>query len=302
MKALPTLCLALLLSACQPADRPLGPAASSAADDAGFRVLVYSRTAGYRHRSIEFGIQAIRELGEAHGFAVDASEDPAAFSPQNLAQYATLIFLNTTLDVLDNEAQKAALVDYMENGGGYVGIHSAADTHHDWDFYGELVGAQFLAHPVHNQPGSLYVEDPQHPSTAHLGESWSLPLEEFYSFKSNPRGAVRVLLRIDESGYMQEPNTSCDPRGPSFPQGYDGVMGDHPMSWCHDKFGGRAWYTALGHEPYLYLDADYRQHILSGILIAAGRQAASCAVNDKPAEVPAYREPELIGCENQLLP
>ncbi len=294
-----SLLLILSLAACRGGDREPG-APPPELEDGEFRVLVYSRTVGFRHASIEVGIPTIRQLGASNGFSVDASEDPEDFSPENLAQYAAVIFLNTTLDVLDTPAQQEALVQYIETGGGFVGIHSAADTHHDWPFYGELVGAQFLAHPVANQPGSLLVEDPEHPSTSFLGDSWNLPLEEFYSFKSNPRGAVRVLLRIDESGYLQEPNTSCDPSGPTFPQGYSGVMGDHPMAWCHDKFAGRAWYTALGHEPYLYLDSQFRAHLLSGILIAARRLAASCEINDAPEGVPPYMPPELEACENQL--
>ncbi len=293
--------LLLGLTACRGGDRVPGTP-PPAVEEGEFRVLVYSRTAGFRHASIEVGIPTIQQLGADNGFSVDASEDPAVFNTDNLAQYATVIFLNTTLDVLDTAEQRDALQQYIETGGGFVGIHSAADTHHGWPFYGELVGAQFLAHPVTNQPGSLMVEDPEHPSTAFLGNSWNLPLEEFYSFKSNPRGAVRVLLRIDESSYLQEPNTSCDPSGPTFPQGYSGVMGDHPMAWCHDKFEGRAWYTALGHEPYLYLDSSFRAHLLSGILIAARRLAANCTVNEAPDGVPPYQPPQLEACENQLAP
>ncbi|MEQ1438528.1 ThuA domain-containing protein [Fontimonas sp. SYSU GA230001] len=300
-----TVLLLSLLAACG-ASRDDAPSPSPGPGSGGnepFKVLVYSRTAGFRHPSIAIGIPVIEQLGADHGFTVDATEDPTAFTPQNLAQYAALVFLNTTLDVLDTEAQKTALQDYIAAGGGFVGIHSAADTFHGWPFYGELVGAQFLSHPVLNQPGTLAVEDTSHPSTSFLGaDSWSLPLEEFYSFKTNPRGAVRVLLRIDESGYLQQPNTSCDPSGPTFPMGYSGRMGDHPMAWCHDRFAGRAWYTALGHEPYLYLTPDYQQHILSGILIAARRLEASCAVNAKPDGVPEYTPPELVGCETQVLP
>lgn len=298
-RVLLSLTLLLALAACR-SDGGL-EAGPPQLEEGPFKVLVYSRTAGFRHASIEVGIPVIQQLGADNDFEVDASEDPAVFTPENLAQYAVVIFLNTTLDVLDTPEQMAALEGFMASGGGYVGIHSAADTHHDWPFYGELVGAQFLAHPVLNQPGTLANEDPAHPSTAHLGESWSLLLEEFYSFKTNPRGDVRVLLRIEEDSYLQQPNTSCDPSGATFPQGFSGVMGDHPMAWCHDKFAGRAWYTALGHEPYLYLTDDFQAHILSGILIAARREAASCAVNDKPEGVPGYMPPVLEGCENQLL-
>ncbi len=267
--------------------------------DGRFRALLYTRTAGFRHPSIPAGIQTIQELGDLNNFGVDATEDPNAFTPENLDNYELVIFLNTTLDVLDGNQQQA-FEAFVRGGGAFVGVHSAADTEHDWPFYGELVGAYFLAHPVLNQPGTVHVEDPYHPSVAHLDNPWEIRLEEFYSFKSNPRGRVRVLLSLDESTYRQEPNTSCDPSGPTFPQGYDGKMGDHPVSWCHDRFAGRAWYTALGHEVYLYGLPAFRQHLLKGIMTATRRVPARCDAESKVPE-PAY-VPVLEACENQLLP
>ncbi len=271
-------------------------------DDGPFKVLVYSRTTGFRHTSIEVGQQVITLLGEGNDFSVDISEDPAVFTVENLKQYAVVVWLNTTLTVLDTAEQRAAFEDFIAGGGGYVGIHSAADTEYDWPFYEQLVGAHFLAHPVLNQPGRLQVEAPDHPSVAHLGGEWFIPLEEFYSFRSNPRGQTRILLNIDESSYTRQPNTSCDPTGATFPQGYAANMGDHPISWCHDNLGGRAWYTALGHSEYLYLDADYQQHILVGILTAARRVAADCALRPAPENTPAFIQPELQGCENLVVP
>jgi len=239
-----------------------------------FKVLVYSRTAGFRHTSIEPGIAALGEIGSANGFAVDATEDPSVFTAANLRQYAVVLFLNTTLTVLDTEAQRQALQGFMAAGGGYVGIHSAADTEHDWPWYGSLVGAYFKSHPV-QQVGRFRIEAADHPSVAHLANPYTI-FDEFYSFKTNPRGTVRVLMNIDEASYQQNPNTSCLPESPTFPNGVSGVMGDHPMSWCHDRMGGRAWYTALGHEAGLYQLPDFRQHLLQGILTAARRVPADC--------------------------
>lgn len=258
----------LLLSGC---DRGSG---LSDPGSGPFKVLVYSRTAGFRHASIEPGIAALREIGSANGFAVDATEDPSVFNAANLRQYAVVLFLNTTLTVLDTEAQRQALQGFMAAGGGYVGIHSAADTEHDWPWYGALVGAYFKSHPV-QQVGRLSIEAADHPSVAHLANPYTV-FDEFYSFKTNPRGTVRVLMNIDEASYQQNPNTSCLPESPTFPNGVSGVMGDHPMSWCHDRMGGRAWYTALGHEAGLYQLPDFRQHLLQGILTAARRVPADC--------------------------
>lgn len=272
----------------------IAPAAAQTSDES-FAVLVFSRTAGFRHVSIPEGIEAIRSLGAENNFEVEATEDPAAFDDDTLARFAVVVFLNTTGDVLERD-QQAAFERYMAAGGSWVGIHSAADTEYEWGFYGKLLGgAYFKNHPV-QQPGVIVNEAPDHPSTAHLPERWQLPLEEFYSFRRNPRPNVRVLLNIDESTYAQDPNTSNLPSEetfPEFPEGETGTMGDHPMSWCHEIAGGRAWYTALGHENYLYRTPDYRAHILGGILTAAGRLEADCRPRTAaaPGSSPPATEP-----------
>lgn len=266
-----------------------------------FKLLLFTKTTGFRHPSIEVAVPVVQEMGVNNGFEVDHTEDANVFNPANLAQYEAVFFLNTTLEVL-NEDEQTAFEDYITGGGAFIGVHSAADTEHDWPFYGEVVGAYFMAHPVANQPGNVRIEDAEHPSVAHLSDPWFIPLEEFYSFKSNPRGQVRVITSIDESGYLQEPNTSCDPSGATFPEGFSGKMGDHPLTWCHDKFAGRAWYTAIGHEPYLYHWPEYQQHLLNGILTATRRVEASCEINAKPDDIPEYTPPVLEACENQLMP
>lgn len=270
--------------------------------DGPFKMLVFSHTAGFRHPSIPFGQQMLQDLADANDFTVDLTEDSTQFTSENLAQYEAVFFLNTTSDVF-NEEQENAFESFITNGGAFVGVHSAADTEHGWPFYGELVGSYFLTHPVANQPGTIIVEDTEHPTVSHVAPQWDIaPVEEFYSFKTNPREEVRVLTRVDESSYMQEPNISCDPSSnPTFPAGgFSGSTGDHPMTWCHDKFAGRAWYTALGHEISLYQDADYQRHVLHGIFTATRRIAASCEVLPKPADAPEYIEPFQEDCQNQL--
>src|SRR5262249_17301807 len=112
-----------------------------------FKVLIFSATAGFRHASIPNGIAAIQKLGAANNFAVDTTEDATQFNGTNLAQYAAIIFMSTTGDVLTNAPQMTALQHYMQAGGGWVGIHSASDTLHNWQWYGDLVGAYFVNHP-----------------------------------------------------------------------------------------------------------------------------------------------------------
>lgn len=241
-----------------------------AAGEPEFEVLVFSRTETFRHTSIPDGLAMLRELGAEHDFAVEATEDPTRFTGRNLKRFEAVIFLLTTGDVLDRPQQRALRRYMKRRGGGYVGIHSAADTEHEWPFYGRLVGAWFKSHPI-QQPADFVTEARTHPATAHLEPRFNV-FDEHYSFKSNPREDVRVLLSIDESTYSPDPNTSHLPGGP----GESGVMGDHPMSWCHDNTGGRAFYTALGHESYLYHLDWYRTHVLGGILTAAKLVKAGC--------------------------
>jgi hypothetical protein len=231
------------------------------------RVLVYSHTTGFRHASIPVGVATIEQLGSENGFAVEASEDPAAFTDKNLGRFTAVVFLNTTAEVM-TPAGRTALRRFVLAGGGWAGVHSAADTEYDWPFYTRLLaGGRFLAHPL-EQPGVIVRESATHRSTAHIPERWQIPVEEFYSFTSNPRDRARVLLSIDESSYLQDPNTSHLP-SQTFPDDYEpvsGVMGDHPMSWQHRVGDGLSWYTALGHEVNMYLDPTYRRHLLGGLL------------------------------------
>ena len=245
----------------------LGLTGAAAGPGRAHRVLVYSRTGGYRHASIPVGVATVEQLGAENGFAVEASEDPAVFTDRNLRRFTAVVFLNTTAEVMTPRGREA-LRRFVLDGGGWAGVHSAADTEYDWPFYTRLLaGGRFLAHPL-EQPGVIVRESARHISTRHLPERWQIPLEEFYSFKANPRDRANVLLSIDESTYQQDPNTTHLP-SEEYPDGYEpvsGVMGDHPMSWQHRVGDGLSWYTALGHEVNMYLDPAYRQHLLGGLL------------------------------------
>ncbi|MFH8379305.1 ThuA domain-containing protein [Streptomyces cyaneofuscatus] len=236
---------------------PAAPArAAAAAADPAYDVLVFSKTAGFRHDSIPAGIAALRQLGAANNFTVTATEDAAAFTPANLTGYEAVVFLSTTGDVL-NAAQQTAFEGYIEAGGGYVGIHAAADTEYDWTWYGGLAGALFKSHP-HIQPATVKVEDRAHDATAHLGPTWQRT-DEWYDYRTNPRSSAHVLASLDESTYS------------------GGTMGgDHPIAWCKDYRGGRAFYTGGGHTQESYADSAFRRHLLGGIRWAAEMTEADC--------------------------
>ncbi|WP_405574022.1 ThuA domain-containing protein [Streptomyces sp. NBC_01167] len=229
---------------------------NSAPDRTAKRVLVFSKTAGFRHDSIATGVAALKELGKSSNITVDATEEAGQFTTSNLARYDAVAFLSTTGDVLNADQQKA-FENYVATGGGYMGIHAAADTEYDWKFYGGLVGAYFASHPQ-IQPATVRVEDHTHPSTAHLDEAWERT-DEWYNYRTNPRDQARVLATMDETTYQ------------------GGTMkGDHPIAWCQTYEGGRAFYTGGGHTKESYAEPAFKQHLLGGLRYASGQVKADC--------------------------
>jgi type 1 glutamine amidotransferase len=214
------------------------------------RVLIFSKTKGFHHASIAVGIPAIIKLGQDNNFDVDTTTNAEQFTYDNLKQYAAIIFLSTTGDVL-NDVQQVEFEKYIHKGGGYVGVHSASDTEYDWQWYGNLVGAYFKNHPATQQVATLHVVDRNFIATRHLPAEWKR-LDEWYNFKWIYPD-LHVLITIDEKTYT------------------GGANGDnHPMSWYHDYDGGRAFYTALGHTDESYSDPLYLKHLLGGIEYAMG--------------------------------
>jgi type 1 glutamine amidotransferase len=215
------------------------------------RVLVFSKTKGFRHASIEAGKTALHKLGVDNGFDVDTTENSNAFTGENLKKYKAVVFLSTTGDAL-NDAQQSAFEEYIRGGNGYVGIHAATDTEYEWPWYNKLVGAYFESHPK-QQNAVLEVVNKTHPSTSFLPNRWQR-YDEWYNFKSlNPD--VKVLLKLDETTYE------------------GGKMNNnHPMAWYHTYDGGRAFYTALGHTDASYSEPLFLRHVLAGIQYAMGNK------------------------------
>jgi type 1 glutamine amidotransferase len=213
-------------------------------------ILVFYRTAGFRHKSIPDGLRALQLLGQQHSFRVDTTADNTRFTPRQLKAYRAVVFLNTTADVL-TPPQQTAFEHYIRAGHGFVGIHAASDTEFDWPWYGGLVGAYFVNHPK-VQPATVRVTGPRHPATAHLPAVWPRT-DEWYNFKSILPD-LTVLATIDETTYTGGTN------GPT-----------HPFAWYHAYDGGRAFYTAGGHTPESYQDPLFLQHLLGGIRYAMGK-------------------------------
>ena len=230
------------------------------------KVLVFSKTAGYRHSSIDIGRLAIMKLGKENGFDVDTTENASMFCDKELKKYSAVILFNATGDVLDHY-QQAAFERYIQAGGGYMGIHAATDCEYTWPWYGKLSGAYFKSHP-NQQKARLIVHDRTHISTSHLPETWER-FDEWYNFTKAPGNEVKVLISIDEKSYQGGENGAS-----------------HPMAWYHEYDGGRAFYTEFGHTDESYVDPLYLKHILGGILYAMGNDVTLDYNKVKTALVP----------------
>lgn len=199
-------------------------------------VLVFSKTAGFRHESIETGKAMFKKLAEENAWIVDFTEDAHEFT-KLVGTKRVVVFLSTTGDILDDDQQKAFEAWYRK-GGGFVGIHAAADTEYDWPWYGSLVGGYFKSHPQ-IQKASVKMEDTRHAVTKGLPTRWERT-DEWYDYRINPRGAVYVLASLDTSTYSGH------------------TMGeDHPIMWLHQFDGGRSFYTGFGHTKESYSEPGF---------------------------------------------
>jgi type 1 glutamine amidotransferase len=216
------------------------------------KVLVYTKTAGFYHSSIPAGIKAIKKIGADNGYGVDVSTNASIFTAEKLSGYKTVIFLNTTGDVLDTGQQKA-FENYINNGGGFVGVHAASDTEHDWPWYTALVGARFAGHP--NNPNvfvaTIQIKDSLFVATKGLPASWER-VDEWYNFTDISK-EITVVANLDETSYTG---------------GTNGIW--HPISWYQDYSGGRSFYTGLGHTEDSYSEPLFLQHLAGGIRYAMG--------------------------------
>ncbi|WP_257669274.1 ThuA domain-containing protein [Parapedobacter tibetensis] len=214
------------------------------------RVLVFSKTAAFYHKSIPAGNEALLKLGRENGIDIDTTTNAAWFHEDSLAKYAAVVFLSTTGNVL-NHYQEVAFERYIQAGGSFVGIHAASDTEYDWGWYGRLVGGYFKNHP-RPQPATFHVIDSGHPATEGLPQTFTYD-DEWYNFtKLSP--AINVLITIDESSYEGGENGER-----------------HPMAWYHDYDGGRSFFTAFGHSPESFRDSLHLKHILGGLHYAIGK-------------------------------
>ena len=245
------------------------------------KVLVFSKTTGYKHASIPTGIAAIQKLGAENGFDVDTTKNGELFNEDNLKQYAAIIFLSTTMNVLDHN-QEAVFERYIQAGGGYVGIHAATDTEYDWGWYTKLVGAQFLSHPKGTPEADFIIKDRNFIATSFFTDTVWRRTDELYNYKKlNPD--VNVLISLDESTYKGGENSDY-----------------HPISWYHEYDGGRSFYTGAGHTDESYSEGKFLQHLLGGIQYAIGENEIldyTKAISQIPPAIDRFSKVPLVGGE-----
>lgn len=226
-------------------------------DDIG--VLVYSKTAGFRHgEAIDAAKEVLATMAEEKGWRISFTEDAGAFTEENLSNYDVVIFNNTTQNVLPVQSQREALKSHIRSGGGYIGIHAASDTLYEWEWYGKLVGAYFQGHPPGMQRATIKVEDRDHPTMQGLGESFEFR-DEWYWFRSNPREHVHVLATLDRTSHQDLVKYDSD------------STADHPIIWANEFDGGRSWYTAFGHNHEPVRDDRFIDMLRRAIIWVAGK-------------------------------
>ncbi|MCU0326119.1 MAG: ThuA domain-containing protein [Spirosomaceae bacterium] len=223
-----------------------------------FNVLLFTKTDGFHHESINEGVDAIRLLAKRHEFGLDWQENASVFNDKALEKYSAIIFLSTTGNIL-NDDQQAAFEKFIKSGKGFVGIHAASDTEYDWPWYTKMVGMMFKIHPK-NQTAYLKVEDSNFPGMERFPKKllWT---DEWYEFSERKADDLKILVSVDEKSY--------NPYAKWGNNEGKGMGAMHPISWYHNYDGGRAFYTALGHIPLTYSDQTFLDHIYGGIYWAA---------------------------------
>lgn len=209
------------------------------------QVLIFTKTTAFRHASIPKGVQTVKEILNARGINTVHTEDAGYFQTDSLKQFDAVIFLSTTGNLF-TASQKRDFKKFIQSGKGFVGIHAASDTEHEWPWYGGLVGGYFSSHPA-VQDAKINVSNLKHPATKHLQRVW-FHRDEWYDFK-NMKSGLNILMTLDETSYQ------------------GGKMGQfHPIAWCQTYDGGRSFYTGLGHTEESFDSEKFQQHILGGLL------------------------------------
>ena len=232
-----------------PAVRPMKPR----------RVLIFTLCRGFRHGSIPVGAAAVEMIGTKTGaYSSETTDDVQTFTREKLSGFDAVCMMNTTGELFagaENEGElKQSFTEFVEAGGGLIGIHAATDCFYKWPQYGEMMGGYFDGHPWHTKV-PVKNDDPAHPLNAAFGGAGFTITDEIYQFK-NPysRRQLRVLLSLDGSKMDLARGKRAD--------------GDYAVSWIRRYGMGRVFYCSLGHRNEIFWNPDVLKHYLAGIQFA----------------------------------
>src|ERR1043165_425484 len=251
------------------------PAKAPAEPKAKRKVLIYSKTAGFRHSSIAIGTKAFIMMGDKTGaYTAGATENPACFAPDKLSQCDAVVMLNTTgnclrpaVDKNDKDASakadeleeiyKKSLHDFVASGKGLMGTHSATDTYHKWPAYNKMMGGTFAGHPWTKKVPVKNLE-PSHPLNAVFdGKDFEID-DEIYQFRADTGLPTErtFLLALDTKVMDVSKGNRKD--------------GLYPVSWVATYGKGRTFYCSLGHREQIYLNPVILKHYLAGLQYVLG--------------------------------
>lgn len=233
------------------------PQASLAKKPKNGKLLYLTLAAGFKHASAPPSRAIVKEIGEKSGaFETTVAEDVTAFTAENLKHFDAVMFY-TTGELPMNDEQKAAFLNFVRSGHGFVGVHSATDTFYKWPEYGKMIGAYFDQHPWHQQI-TVEVTDPKSKLVKFLGKSFQIN-DEIYQFRDFDPRTSHVLLRLQPSTVdLTKKNVHQRPYG-------------WPLAWTRKEGKGRVFYVALGHEEAVWRDPPYQELLLNGIKWAMRR-------------------------------
>lgn len=249
-----------------------------------FSILHFTKTNGFRHGSaIKESTVQLEKMAASNGWSIFSTDNGAIFNTEQLPLFDLVIWNNVTGKNLDPD-QRVAFKNYMENGGGFLGIHGTGDFSHQWKWYEEtLIGASFSHHPMNPQIQSadMYLEcdTSQEFNCQDLSSKWTRS-DEWYVFLDNPRKkGFTILYTVDENTFNPSGNMKYLVSNKDF-----GMGKDHPIVWykCLPN-GGRTFYSALGHDGTFFKEPEHLELLKRGILWA-GKKKGSCRLIKKDLE------------------
>ncbi len=220
----------------------------------GEHVLIYTKNGkGYVHDNIAASVACLKKICDSRQWTYEATDDASVFTEERIGTFDLLVFSNTNNETFDTDEQRQVFQRYIQNGGAFVGIHSACGSERTWPWFWANLGGKFVRHPP-LQPFDIRVIDNRHASTSHLPAVWKWEDECYYMNELNP--AMRILVAVDL-------RTIKDDQKDNYP---GRVFGDFfPLAWCQEFDGGRQWYTALGHKIEHYSDSHFIRHLAGGM-------------------------------------